>query len=58
MSVSRFNDDPNANRYAQPKQAVLDRVPHITAIEYAPDEIVEALLEKGRPDYQYGNEEP
>ena len=58
MSVSRFGGDPNANRYAQPKQAVLDRVPHITAIEYVPDEIVEALLEEGRPDYQYGNEEP
>ena len=58
MSVSRFDGDPSANRYAQPKQAVLDGVPHITAIEYVPDEIVKALLEEGRPDYQYGNEEP
>jgi len=37
---------------------VLDRVPQITAIEYVPDEIVKALLKEGRPDYQYGNEEP
>lgn len=39
MSVSRFDGDPSANRYAQPKRAVLDRVPHITAIEYVPDDI-------------------
>lgn len=39
MSVPHPGGDPNANLYAQLKRDVLDRVPHITAVEYVPDDI-------------------
>ena len=39
MSVPPPGGDPNANRYAQLKRDILDRVPQITAVEYVPDDI-------------------
>jgi len=62
MSVSRFDGDPSANRYAQPKRAVLDRVPHITAIEYVPDDIeatqVRVMFDPTRLDPPTGPDPP
>ena len=39
MSVPHPGDDPNAHLYEQLKNDVLKRVPHITAVEYAPDNV-------------------
>lgn len=39
MSVPHPGGDPNANLYAQLKRDVLDRVPHVTRVEYVPDAI-------------------
>lgn len=39
MSVPHPGGDPNAHLYEQLKRDVLERVPHITAVEYVPDDV-------------------
>lgn len=39
MSVPHPGGDPNAHLYAQFKRDVLDRVPHVTTVEYVPDDV-------------------
>lgn len=45
MSVPHPGGDPNAHLYAQLKRDVLDRVPHITTVEYIPDDVEARQLE-------------
>jgi hypothetical protein len=62
MSVPHPGGDPNANLYAQLKRDVLDRVPHITTIEYVPDDVeakkLEATFDPNRLDPPTGPEPP
>lgn len=39
MSVPHPGGDPNAHLYEQLERDVLERVPHLTAIEYVPDSV-------------------
>lgn len=39
MSVPHPGGDPNAHLYEQLKRDVLERVPHITTVEYVPDAV-------------------
>ena len=39
MSVPHPSSDPNAHLYEQLKRDVLERVPHITTVEYVPDAV-------------------
>lgn len=45
MSVPHPGGDPNANLYAQLKRDVLDRVPHITTVQYVPNDVEARQLE-------------
>lgn len=62
MSVPHPGGDPNANRYAQLKQDVLDRVPQIRTVEYVPDDIeakqLRAIFAPTRLDPPTGPESP
>jgi hypothetical protein len=62
MSVPHPGGDPNANLYAQLKRDVLDRVPHITSVEFVPDDIearrLKAHFDPARLDPPTGPEEP
>lgn len=62
MSVPHPGGDPNANLYAQLKRDVLDRVPHITTVEYVPDDIeakqLQATFDATRLDPPTGPEPP
>lgn len=39
MSVPNPGGNPNAHLYAQLKRDVLERVPHVTMVEYVPDDV-------------------
>ncbi|MFC7237640.1 hypothetical protein ACFQS4_05310 [Saliphagus sp. GCM10025317] len=62
MSIQHPGGDPNANLYAQLKRDVLERVPHITAVEYVPDDVqakqLQATFDPTRLDPQTGPEPP
>lgn len=62
MSVPHPGGDPNANLYAQLKRDVLDRVPHVTRVEYVPDAIeakrLRAVFEPDRLDPPTGPDPP
>lgn len=44
MSVPHPGGDPNAQLYEQLKRDVLERIPHITTIEYIPDDVTATAL--------------
>lgn len=44
MSVPHPGGDPNAHLYEQLKRDVLERVPHVTAVEYEPDPVTAKQL--------------
>jgi hypothetical protein len=62
MSVPHPGGDPNANLYAQLKRDVLDRVPHITRVEYIPDDVeakqLQATFDPSRLNPATGPEAP
>lgn len=62
MSVPHPGGDPNAQLYAQLKRDVLDRVPHITTVEYIPDDVearqLEATFDPDRLDPPTGPDPP
>lgn len=45
MSVPHPGGNPNAQLYEQLKRDVLERVPHITTIEYVPDDVAAKQLQ-------------
>lgn len=62
MSVPHPGGDPNVRLYEQFKRDVLERVPHITTVEYVPDEIeartLRAYFDPARLDPPTGPEDP
>lgn len=62
MSVPHPGGDPNAHLYEQLKRDVLERIPHITAVEYLPDGVeakqLNAVFEPDRLDPPTGPEPP
>lgn len=62
MSEPPPGSDPNATLYAQLKRDVLDRVPHITTVEFVPDDIeatrLRATFDPDRLDSPTGPEPP
>lgn len=62
MSVPHPGGDPNAHLYAQLKRDVLDRVPHITTVEYVPDDVeathLQATFDPSRLEPSTGPEPP
>ncbi|GAA5049489.1 hypothetical protein ACFFQF_24380 [Haladaptatus pallidirubidus] len=62
MSVSHPGGNPNAQLYEQLKRDVLERVPHITTIEYVPDDVaakqLQATFDPIRIDPPTGPEAP
>lgn len=44
MSVPHPGGDPNAQLYEQLKRDVLERVPHVTTVEYRPDSVTATQL--------------
>lgn len=62
MSVPHPGGDPNAHLYAQLKRDVLDRIPHITTVEYVPDDVaakrLKATIDPNRLEPPTGPEAP
>lgn len=62
MSVPHPGSDPNAHLYGQLKRDVLERVPHITIVEYVPDEVeakqLKATFDPDRLEAPTGPEPP
>lgn len=62
MSVPHPGGDPNAYLYEQLKRDVLERVPHITSVEYVPDEVeakqLKATFDPDRLEPPTGPEAP
>lgn len=62
MSVLHPGGDPNAHLYEQLKRDVLERVPHITTVEYVPDEVeakqLKATFDSDRLEPPTGPEDP
>lgn len=62
MSVPHPGGDPNAYLYEQLKRDVLERVPHVTDVEYVPDAVVakrlRATFDPDRLDPPTGPDEP
>lgn len=62
MSVPHPGGDPNAHLYQQLKRDVLERDPHITAVEYVPDDVeskrLRAIFDPNRLTPPTGSETP
>lgn len=61
MSVPHPGGDPNAHLYEQLKRDVLERVPHVTTVEYRPDTVearsLRAVFDPDRLDPPTGPEQ-
>ena len=62
MTVPHPGSDPNVHLYEQLKRDVLERVPHITPVEYLPDEVeakrLQATFDPARLEPPTGPEPP